>query len=443
MKRGKTVSEINVRALALNGIIEILEQGVNCDTALHKILRENEELSKQDKSFLTRLVEGCTERQIELDYIIDTFSNTKVKKMKPPIRNILRMGVYQLKYMDKVPDSAACNEAVKLTVKRKFHNLRGFVNGVLRNIARKGTNLDYAVLIKDKTKQLHIVYSMPEWIVDYYLETFGLDITEKILSSYYEDKPLTISINQLAIEEKEYLAKLDKEQIEWEKVKNIDGCYRIAELSSVRELPGYEDGEFWVQDASSQISVQKAGIKPGDTILDICAAPGGKSLYAAMLTGEKGKVSSRDLTDKKVDKIRENQIRMKFSQIEPKVFDGTQTDTEWIEKADVVISDVPCSGLGVIGKKPDIKYHITREAIDSLVKLQREIVTNAAKYVKPGGILMYSTCTITKEENQNNRKWIEENLDLVFGGEERQFLPGVDKEDGFYYARFIKREHRM
>lgn len=430
------MAEVNIRGLALTSIMEVMEEQVHCDTSLHSIWEANLQLTKQQRSFLARLVEGTVERCIELDYILNRFSKVKVKKMKPVVRNILRMGVYQLKYMDSVPPSAACNEAVKLAVKKGFNGLRGYVNGVLRAISRDGLCLDYRELLNDEILQLSVLYSMPEWLVSEYISWFGREEAEQIFASYYEERALTLAVNRFQTDLDSFGKELDAAGIVWEADTRVPGALKLIQFPSIQSLPGYEEGKFFVQDISSQMAVSSAGILPGDTVVDVCGAPGGKSLFSAMLAGTQGKVSVRDLTKYKVNLIQENIRRLGMSGVEAKVFDARDRDEPWIQKADVVIADVPCSGLGVIGKKPDIKYHITSDSVRELVSLQREIVSRAGEYVKPGGHLLYSTCTIRPEENTENRRWIESNLHFRLE-EERTFLPGVEDTDGFYYARFV------
>lgn len=430
------MAEVNIRALALTSIMEVLEEQVHCDTSLHSLWEANPQLTRQERSFVARLAEGTVERCIELDYILDCFSKVKVKKMKPVIRNILRMGAYQLRYMDGVPPSAACNEAVKLAGKRGFNGLKGYVNGVLRAVSRDGLSLDYRQRLKGEVSWMSVIYSMPEWLVSEYISWFGREQAEQIFASYYEEKALTLAINRFQTDLDSFGKELDDAGIEWEPDRRVPGAVKLIRPPSVQSLPGYREGKFFVQDISSQMAVCSAGIQPGDCVVDVCGAPGGKSLFSAMLTGAQGKVSSRDLTKYKVNLIQENIARLRMSVVEAKVFDARELDEPWIQKADVVIADVPCSGLGVIGKKPDIKYHITPESIQSLVPLQREIVSRAGEYVKPGGHLLYSTCTIRPEENAENRRWIEEHLPFRLE-EERTFLPGEEDTDGFYYARLV------
>lgn len=430
--------EMSGRELALAVLLEI-EQGEKSHLALRRVLEKYQYLSKQERAFLTRVTEGTTERRIELDYIIDQFSKVKTRKMKPVIRNILRCAVYQMKYMDHVPDSAACNEAVKLAVKKGFGNLRGFVNGVLRNIAR---NLD-AVVYPDADsaveEYLSVKWSMPQWIVKMWISDYGQEKAEAILKSFYLERPTTIRVNENQISKEELIKKLEDEQVEVKAHPHIASALLISGYDYLGALESFRNGDFQVQDASSILVADSAGIREGDYVIDVCAAPGGKALHAAQLLNGSGYVEARDLTENKVELIQENIERMGFQNVEAKQQDACVFDEESVEKADVLLADLPCSGLGVLGKKTDLKYKMNQEAEHELAGLQREILGTVQAYVKPGGILVYSTCTICRAENEDNSRWFAENFPEYIMEEEQQILPSAES-DGFYIARFRRKK---
>lgn len=454
-ERKAEVVQVNIRKLALDLLLQIMEEEVFCDKALHAALEKNT-LEKRDRSFLMRLVEGTVERCIELDYIIDQFSNIKTTKMKPVIRNILRLSVYQIFYMEQVPDSAACNEAVKLTVKRKMQNLKGFVNGVLRNIVRSKDAIRYPDKA-DIMQYLSIRYSMPEWIVKAFQKEYGEEETEQILAAFLREKE---GISLRCMTSRFFVSEV-RESLERDGAVVSDGrlfsyALRLKGYSSVKELMAFQKGMFQVQDESSMLVGQIAGIKKGDTVLDVCAAPGGKTLHAADILGESGLVLSADLTKEKTALIRENCERLGVKNVEVYEQDAAVTREEWMDKADVLIADLPCSGLGVIGKKCDIKYKTKPEDIKSLANIQRNILRVAADYVKAGGRLIFSTCTIAKEENLENARWIEKNLPFSLVNIEEslpkqlqgqtgkdgylQVLPSRTGTDGFFISCFQKRQ---
>lgn len=430
--------EMSGRELALAVLLEI-EQGEKSHLALRRVLEKYQYLSKQERAFLTRVTEGTTERRMELDYIIDQFSKVKTRKMKPVIRNILRCAVYQMKYMDHVPDSAACDEAVKLAVKKGFGNLRGFVNGVLRNIAR---NLD-AVIYPDADlaveECLSVKWSMPQWIVKMWISDYGQEKAEEILKSFYLERPTTIRVNENQISKEELIKKLEDEQVEVKAHPHIASALLISGYDYLGALESFRNGDFQVQDASSILVADSAGIREGDYVIDVCAAPGGKALHAAQLLNGSGYVEARDLTENKVELIRENIERMGFQNVEAKQQDACVFDEESVEKADVLLADLPCSGLGVLGKKTDLKYKMNQAAEHELAGLQREILGTVQAYVKPGGILVYSTCTICRAENEDNSRWFAENFPEYIMEEEQQILPSAES-DGFYIARFRRQK---
>ncbi len=428
------------RELVLGILLEVTRDGEYSHIALRNVLNKYQYLDKKDRAFITRVTEGTLEHMIELDYIINQFSKVQVHKMKPVIRNILRSAVYQLKYMHSVPNSAACNEAVKLATKKGFSNLKGFVNGVLRNIER---NLD-SITYPDETitiEYLHIKYSMPKWILEQWLSMYDRDTVEIMLKDFQTEKPTTIRCNLNQISKDELIKELQKEGVQVEEHPYLPYALQISGYDYLADLETFRRGAFHVQDISSMLVAHIAEPKEEDLVIDVCAAPGGKALHMAELLHGTGRVEARDLTDYKVNLIWENIERSGLKNIEAVRWDATVSDEQSVEKADVVIADLPCSGLGVLGKKTDLKYKMTEQTQGELVKLQREILSTVKQYVKPGGTLVYSTCTIHEAENAGNVKWfLEENpeFESVFC---QQLLPGVHKSDGFFIAKFKKVKH--
>ena len=353
---------MNAREIVLDMLIEVIEKDKHSHLVLSRTLGELNDLDKKERSFITRLLNGTIERLITLDYDIERFSKIKINKMKPLIRNLLRMGMYQIKYMDQVPDSAACNEAVKIAKKRGFQSLSGFVNGILRNAIRNKESLyEYPKEIPT-SERLSLVYSTPLWIIETLTKQFDYDTMEAILASSFEEKTTSIRVNESKISKKELIQTLIEEGVSVEEGDYYPLALKIKNYDSLERLQSFQKGYYQVQDESSMIVGMVAGVKPGDKIIDVCAAPGGKSLHVAELltvvekgTDAKGSVEARDLTDKKVALIKENIQRNHASNLTAKVMDASLLDEDSIESADIVIADLPCSGLGVFGKKPDIK----------------------------------------------------------------------------------------
>ena len=425
-------AKVNTRALALDFLLETVEKGGYSHVVMRGMLEKYQYLDKKERAFLTRLCEGTLERMLELDAIINRCSKVPVKKMKPVIRNLLRLSVYQLKYMDQIPDSAVCNEAVKLAQKKGFYSLKGFVNGVLRNIARKLPDM--------KFEDLSIQFSTPKWIVDQWISEYGEEKATQMLADQYRDKPTTIRVNLSKISRDELAARLEEEGAQVQTVKEADCALAISGYDYLRALPSFREGFFQVQDVSSMKAALMADPREGDYCIDVCAAPGGKSLHLADLMHGTGMVEARDLTEYKVGLIEENIERTAAYNIRAVQMDATVLDEASVEKADVVLADIPCSGLGVLSKKTDLKYRMTQEQQAELVELQRKILSTVWQYVKPGGTLVYSTCTVHKEENEKNVEWFLKNCPFILK-EQIQMLPGVDTWDGFFIAKLERKRN--
>jgi len=441
-RKDKRMAE-NVREIVLDMLLEMEREEVFSHRLFKSVLDKYDYLEGRDKALIKRLTEGTVERQIELDYYLNAYSSVLVRKMKPLIRCLMRMSVYQIVYMDSIPDSAVVNEACKLAAKRKFHNLKGFVNAVLRKIATDKERLPFPDEAKEPFLYLSVKYSMPEWIVRQWIEDYGREDAEKIMAGMLKIHPISLRFRRNMDRDllEDLLAKMRKQGVELTPSPYLPYVYLAEHVEGVEMLAGYDEGYFVVQDASSALAVEAAQIQPKDFVIDVCAAPGGKSLLAA----EMGcRVLARDVSEQKVERIRENVERMGLDNVEIQVQDATVFDQTYKEAADVVLMDVPCSGLGVMGKKRDIKYHVSPESLKSIVELQKNIVEHSWQYVKPGGTLLYSTCTIHSAENEDMVRWICENFPFEVDpiNEEcvcMQMLPGFTETDGFFFAR-LKRK---
>ena len=419
----------NTRELALDMLLAIDRDGQYSHLVLRDVLDKYQYLSKQERAFLTRLTEGTVERLLTLDYVIDQFSKTKVKKMKPLIRELMRLSVYQIMYMDGVPDAAVCNVAVKLARKRGFSGLSGFVNGVLRSVARGW---------KDVTFQNESVrYSVPEWIIDGWNADYGRDVTEKMLEAFMQPAKITVRTNTQKCTPEELKDRLSQEGVTVEAIEGISYAFALSGFDYLAGLGSFQDGWFYVQDISSMTVAHAADPKKGDYIIDVCAAPGGKSSHLAELLDGSGMVEARDLTEYKVGLIEENILRHDLHNMKAVQQDATLFDEASVEKADILICDLPCSGLGVIGRKSDIRYKMTAEKAHDLAVLQQEMLDTVWKYVKRGGKLIYSTCTIHKEENEDNVAAFLQKHPQFTLVEQRQIFP-MEGSDGFFVAKMIR-----
>lgn len=431
---------VNLRAIVLDILMEVNEKGEFSHLLINNALTKFQYLDKNKRSFITRVTLGTIENKIEMDYIIDQFSKTPVRKMKPLIRNLCEMSVYQIMYMDNIPDSAVCNEAVKIAAKRGFAGLKGFVNGVLRNISRNKDNITYPDSSTNINEYLSIKYSMPMWIVQMWIGQLGMDKTKQVLEGLRQEKKTYIRCNTLKTSVENIISILEKEDVRVNKVAGIPYALEIEDYDHITALKSFNDGLYQIQDISSIMAGYLTGFNEGDTVIDVCAAPGGKSINAGISVGKSGKVYSRDVSDYKAGLIEDNIKRLGIDNIVVQVHDALEKDTSMVGKADVVIADLPCSGLGIIGRKPDIKYNADMDKLASLVKLQREILSVVYDYVKPGGVLMYSTCTINSEENEANADWICDTFDYE-KEEYRQMLPDIEgKTDGFFVAKLRRKK---
>ena len=445
---------INPREMILEILLQI-EEGEHSHIAIRSALSKYQFLPRQERAFITRVCEGTLEYRIQIDYILDSFSKVTVDKMKPPIREILRSAVYQLRYMDSVPDSAVCNEAVKLTQRKGFYNLKPFVNGVLRTIAREMDQVKFPSREENLVRSLSVEYSMPEQLVERWLEAYGEETTEKILKDFLEEKPLTVRCRTYLNSQEAIVKSLTDQGVKVEPAPYLPYACHISGFDHILALDAFINGKILVQDVSSMLVAEAADPQKGDYVIDVCAAPGGKSLHVGDKMEGFGTVDARDVSQYKVNLIEENIRRTNSINIQAKVQDATIFDQESELLADIVLADVPCSGYGVIGKKPDIKYRVTPQKQEEIVILQRTILDRAANYVKPRGTLIFSTCTIAKEENEENMMWFLQNypfklesLDPCLPEELHsettalgylQLLPGVHKTDGFFIAKFRRK----
>ena len=452
--------DVNIRAVVLDILTEIEKEGEFSHITINNALLKYQYLDRTQRAFINRLSLGTIECRIEMDYILNQYSKTPVNRMKPLIRRIMRMAVYQIIYMENVPDSAACNEAVKLAAKRGFTGLKGFVNGVLRNISRNKDNITYPDKAKETKKYLSVKYSMPEWIIELWNTNMSYEEIEDILAGMKKDKKTYIRCNTLK-GSTDYIKKiLEEEGVTVTEVSGLSYAYEISGYDYLTALKSFNEGLYQIQDISSMMAGEYVKPSTDSLIVDVCAAPGGKSINAALklaeaaydnkdipesgiskevLKGITGRVIARDVSDYKAGLIEENISRLGLNNIEVQVKDALVMDESMREKADVVIADLPCSGLGVMGRKPDIRYNITEDKLVSLKELQQSILSVVQAYVKQGGIMMYSTCTINSEENEANADWLckEYGFKKI---EYRQILPGKNGgTDGFFVAK-LRRE---
>ena len=427
----------NVRAIALD-VLTKCEAGGYSNIALDTVIKRND-LTSQDRSLLTALVYGVIERRITLDYYISSLSSISNSKIERDSRNLLRMGLYQLAYMEKIPPHAAINETVSLANKRS----KGFVNAILRNFVREGNKIAFPDK-SDGVKYLSVTYSVGEPLIKELMSAYSFEECEKMLSAFGEKTPITLRVNNLKAARDDLLSELGGVPTKY----SPDGI--ILENAAVSELEALRDGRVTVQDEASQICVRALGARPGETVIDACACPGSKSFGAAMSMDNCGRLLAFDIHENKLSLVQKGAERLGISIISTEAHDAREPIEELFGKADRIICDVPCSGFGVIGKKPEIRYKDPSESA-RLPQIQYDILQNVSKYLKVGGTLVYSTCTVLPDENENVvNKFLENNsgFSLVpFSVGELEaargmitLLPHIHHTDGFFIAKIERKQ---
>ena len=417
---------MNARECALRVLYDIEYNGAYSNLALKNAL--SAEYSAQDRAFITALVYGVTDKRLMLDYIITRHSKIKLKKISKYIRIILRMGIYQLKFTDKIPASAAVNESVKLAKRYGHASSAGFVNGVLRNVER--SEIEYP---ENGGEYLSVKYSFPPGLCQRWVKRFGYDFTEKLMSAYSEPAHLTLRQNTLKTTPENLFERLKENDV---RAELTDG-YITADGFDISHDDLYKNGCYTVQDAAAMKAAEILAPKKGETVIDMCAAPGGKTTHMAELMENEGRILAFDIHEHKIDLIRKNAERLGITIIDARVQDGCEYDESYTDIADKILCDVPCSGLGIIRRKPEIKYGYDAE--NDLPQIQRTILNNATRYLKQGGEIVYSTCTIEEAENEGvTGGFLSDNPDFekLF---EKTFYPHIDGTDGFYICKMRKK----
>ncbi|MGI5989519.1 MAG: 16S rRNA (cytosine(967)-C(5))-methyltransferase RsmB [Lachnospiraceae bacterium] len=425
------------RAIVL-AVLTDVSDGQMADQALHRELAglagpEN----AQKRRFISRLTRTVIERTITLDYFLDFVAEKPMKEQKPEIAWILRMAAAQILYFDSVPDSAAVNEAVNLAA-RYGQGAKAFVNGVLRSFLRRRGEFALPDPHIHPDKYLQIRYSLPNWIEQEIVRVSGDTAPEEVMAGFLAEAPLFIRVNTSRISAERLREKLTASGITVNG-EPLPGLLSVSDFGSVEAMPGFSDGEFYVQDISSAAAYRSAGFAPRSRVLDVCGAPGGKSVQAALAMregGRAGEICCCDISDERLKRTRDNVSRLGLTEIETRKRSAAEEHPEDAGRFDAVITDVPCSGIGDLRRKPDIRLRITRADSRELVPVQRKIMACAFPAVRPGGKLIYSTCTIVRAENQGNAKWFEEHFPVKLCSE-KLYLPSEKwPGDGFYAALF-------
>lgn len=437
---------MNSREVALNIINRVLIEGAYSNLVLSNELNESD-LNEKDRALVTELVYGTIRRKKTLDMIISNYIKD-IYLMDERVLNILRMAIYQMHFLDKVPEFAACNEAVELAKQISVQDSK-LVNGILRSYTKNPDDMD----VKDKIDRLVYQYSYEPWFIRMIYKQYGEENGRKILAGLNATPKVTVRVNASKGEYDEVFERLEEMGYDVEEGYACPEAIIIKGGSSIENNELFREGLITVQDESAMLVSPLLDLNPGDVALDLCAAPGGKTTHIAELLENEGKVYSFDLHENKLSLINENLERLGLNNVEVEAMDATKLNSKYVACADKVLIDVPCSGLGIIRKKPEIKWNKSRKALKDLVPTQREIMENAWAYLKNGGTMIYSTCTLNTEENQDNVEWFlnkykDAKVEKIYLGNMDNFIYNNDGSltilpneymDGFYIAKISKK----
>lgn len=445
---------VNSRETILDILTEVFEKDGYSNITINKYLKLKKDLDPREENFIREIVYGIIENNIYLEFIISKTSKIKINKIHPTIKTILKIGIYQLVFMDRMPHRAAVNETVNLVKKHGHRGTIGFVNGILRNISR---DKEKYITIHDKNPvdSISIRYSHPKWLVRKWIEEYGEKFTEELCKANNETPRLNLRVNTLKTSKYDLKQSLLNKGYNVEDGRYADDILIVDNPIRLTNITEYREGLFTIQDESSALVGQIINPLPGSTVIDMCSAPGGKSTHLAQIMKNKGKILSLDIHQHKIKLIKDNAKRLGIDIIESYVEDAEKFNKEFVNMADYVLVDAPCTGFGLIRRKPEIKINRKEEDIKELASIQWTILNNAKEYVKLGGILFYSTCTITKEENTDLiRRFIDinPNFKLVsiknvinnfedYNSLDKgcvQLFPHIHHTDGFFYAKLIK-----
>jgi 16S rRNA (cytosine967-C5)-methyltransferase len=442
---------ISVRDAAIRVLSEIDNEGKFSNKLLQQY--SESELSKEDIRLLRELVYGVVENRMYIDKIIRSASSVKMKKIHPMILQILRLGVYQIGFMDRIPAHASINEAVKLAKKYGHKGTVGYVNGVLRRIEREREQ-HFSNDEPSSADDLAIRYSHPDYLVRLWIEQFGFEFAKKLIVANNSRPLLSLRVNTLKTDREDLMGMLKKYNLELIKGELSEDCVRVVNPENITETKEFKDGLFTIQDESSMMVTEIAGPIEGNTVLDVCSAPGGKATHIAQRMNNRGRVIARDLYAQKINLVMENAERLGIEIIKGQVHDATEFDESLKDMVDICIVDAPCSGFGLLRRKPDIKFNRKSEDVESLIDIQSSILNVSSGYVKSGGKLIYSTCTLNIEENLNQvRKFLERNSQfklkaielphgkLISETQESGYIelyPHIHGTDGFFIANMVR-----
>ena len=422
------------REIAIKTLYKIEKENAYSNIALDEMIKENRKiLENKDIGFISEIVYGTITWKLTIDQIIKKHSNIKLKKISVWILNILRIGIYQIIFLDKVPKSAAVNESVNLAKRYGHKSSSNFVNAILRKVEKKDYEEFFSV--ENDLERISKTTSMPIWIIEELLKDNSVEKVEKICKNSNLRPNICIRTNTLKVSKEELKDKLIKKGIVVEDGM-VEAFLIISNVKNIENLSEFKEGLFTIQDEVAGLTAKILNPKQNEKVLDSCSAPGGKTTFIAELMKNKGNIEAWDIHEHRLDLVKENSKRLGINIIETKMQDATIFDKEKIEKFDKILLDVPCLGIGVLKRKPDIKWTKTKENIEEIQKIQMNILNNCSKYLKKGGSLVYSTCSIFKSENIDVvNKFLNENSDFEIDIEEFNLLELKTKE---FFNKFVK-----
>lgn len=390
---------VTAREVALKVLHAVDAGGAYANIALDRAL-ERHGLIGPDRSLATELVYGVLRRRNTLDWCLDHFTRHPLSSQEPWVRNILRLGAYQIMYMQKIPVAAACHQAVELAKKYGRPGAAGFVNGVLRSLLRGAGQISWPTLQEDPVAHIALKYSHPEWVVRRWVAAFGVEETVALCAANNCPAPYVLRTNTLRTDRPSLLARLAAEGVQAAPTSlTPEGITVLGHAPPLKGFPPFEEGLFLVQDEGSILVGHALSPHPGAKVLDAAAAPGGKTTHLAQLMRDKGELVALDVHPHKLNLVKENCRRLGVTCVRAALADARRARERWPEWADFVLLDAPCSGLGVLRRRPDARWHKREEVVGSMAALQEELLEGVAPCVRPGGVLVYSTCTLTEEEN--------------------------------------------
>ena len=431
------------RELALKILYKIDKEQAYSNIVLNEVIKQNRQnLNEKDIGLISEIVYGVTTWRLTLDEIIKKYSKIKLKKISPWILNILRMGIYQIIFLDKIPKSAAVNESVNLAKRYGHASSSNFVNAILRKVEK--TDFEELFQIENNIERISKTTSMPEWIIKELLKNNNIEEVEQICKNSNLKPQVTIRINKLKTNKEELMAKLKKQNIECEDInvneKLTEDFLIINKIKNIENLDLFKNGYFTVQDISAGLTAKILNPKPNEVVLDACSAPGGKTTYMAELMKNKGTIEAWDIHQHRTKLVEQNAKRLGINIIKTQVKDASIYDENLNEKFDKILLDVPCLGIGVIKRKPDIKWQREIEDIEEITKIQKLILEKCSKYLKHGGELVYSTCSILKEENEDIISgFLKENKNFDIAQNTSINIIPDKNMDGFFICKLLKK----